>query len=77
MVPGVRSDSCEGVGVNESGELCGGKGLGGGPGLFELVLTFVSCCVSPLLSEVWDCLGVLGDVCGLWSLGARYVFACV
>ena len=63
IVSGFRSDSCEGMGVNESGELCGGKGLGGGPVL--MVLMFVSCCVSPLFSEVWDCLGVLGGVCGL------------
>ena len=42
IVSGVRSDSCAGMVVNEFGELCGSEGLGGGPVLCELVLTFIS-----------------------------------
>jgi hypothetical protein len=77
MVYGACTDSCERMRIDESAEMCRGGGFSGNPVICELVLAFPSCSASPLFSEVWDCLGVLGGVCGMWNAFVWVVFVCV
>ena len=77
MVSEVCINSCERMGIGESGEMRRDGGFSGCPVISVLVLTFPSCSESHLFSQVWGCLGVFGGVCGLWSMGARFAFACV